>query len=73
MVRHQNVDDPCIWAWEIRTYQGKIQFKHSQKCLYMETQQNLTELGISPNTWHHVAIVYNRSAEDASKIYIDGV
>ncbi len=68
--------------WEIRIYNSKLHFYHKNNSLRMETASSLTDpnLGLTPETWHHVAIVIDRTASDwmtypekYCKIYIDGL
>jgi hypothetical protein len=68
--------------WEIRIYGGKIQFYHKNNSLKMETASSLAELGLTVNTWHHAAVVIDRSnvvetgvptTQLSSKIYVDGL
>ena len=70
------------YLWEIRIYGGKVQFYHKNNCLRMETASTVSELGITTNTWHHVAVVIDRSTavetsvpttQQSCKIYVDGL
>ncbi|MGA2916837.1 MAG: LamG domain-containing protein [Sedimentisphaerales bacterium] len=78
MFRHANADDvnyPNNY-WEIKIYDGKLRFEHKLSILDMSTMQTLSDMGIQPNTWHHVAMtydVYNDSTRVNNKIYVDGV
>jgi hypothetical protein len=69
-------------VWEIRIYGGKLQFYHKNNSLRFETASTLSDLGVTVNTWHHAAVVIDRtdSRETAvpttqlsTKIYIDGL
>ena len=69
-------------VWEIRIYAGKLQFYHKKNCLKMETASTLSELGLTINTWHHAAVVIDRSTavqtsvpttQQSCKIYVDGL
>jgi hypothetical protein len=69
-------------VWEIRIYGGKLQFYHKNNTLKMETASSLSDLGLTTNTWHHAAIIIDRtnSVETvtpttalSTKIYIDGL
>jgi hypothetical protein len=76
-MRHANADAnagayPDYW-WEIRVYDAKLQFSHKQNVLRMETEKTLAELGVSANTWHHGAIVYDRYTREASHMFVDGI
>lgn len=74
-IRHANSDFatyPNMW-WEIRMYEGKISFIHKSNYLRMETVDTLADMGILQNTWHHVAVVYDRDTREGSQIFIDGV
>lgn len=74
--RHANVDSNYTnnW-WEIRILNGQICFAHGLDVLNMNTVQTLDQMGILPNTWHHVAITYDirQTSRANNKIYIDGV
>ncbi len=68
--------------WEIRIYGGVLQFYHKDNCLKMETASTLSGLGVTVNTWHHAAVVIDRSNSQetstpttqlSTKIYVDGV
>jgi len=59
--------------WEIRINAGKLQFRNGQGYLTVTTKQSLKDMGLAPGEWHHAAFVLDRSAETASKIYIDGL
>ena len=68
--------------WEIRIYGGVLQFYHKDNCLKMQTASTLSELGVEVNTWHHAAVVIDRSTavetsvpttQQSCKIYIDGL
>jgi hypothetical protein len=77
LMRHANADAnagayPDYW-WEIRVYDAKLQFSHKQNVLRMETEKTLDGLGISAETWHHGAIVYDRSTREASHMFVDGI
>lgn len=74
-IRHANNDSVSYanYWWEIRMYEGKLHFIHKLNFLRMETVDTLADMGILPNTWHHAAVVYDRSTREASHIFIDGV
>jgi Concanavalin A-like lectin/glucanases superfamily len=68
--------------WEIRIYGGVLQFYHKNNCLKMQTASTLSDLGLTTNTWHHAAVVLDRSnavetsvptTQQSCKIYIDGL
>gem|GEM_PF-1301481 len=68
--------------WEIRIYGGVLQFYHKNNCLKMQTASTLSDLGLTTNTWHHAAVVLDRSncvetsvptTQLSCKIYIDGL
>jgi len=68
--------------WEIRIYGGVLQFYHKDNCLKMQTASTLSELGVEVNTWHHAAVVIDRSSsmetsvpttQLSTKIYVDGL
>jgi hypothetical protein len=59
--------------WEVRLFDGKLQFYHGRQYFCMETKDTLAKMGIDPNTWHHAAVVINRTTETSSRIYIDGL
>ncbi|MGD0596994.1 MAG: LamG-like jellyroll fold domain-containing protein [Sedimentisphaerales bacterium] len=70
------------YIWEIRIYGGKLTFYHKNNCLKMETASTLSDLGLTVNTWHHAAVVIDRSTavetsvpttQQSCKIYIDGL
>jgi hypothetical protein len=61
-----------LW-WELRIMGGKLCFYHANQCLQMETTDNLEDMGVLTNQWHHAAVVINRTAETRSKIYVDGL
>jgi hypothetical protein len=70
-------------VWEIRiTAGGTLQFYHKNNSLQMETASTLSELGLTVNTWHHAAVVIDRTnsretsvptTQLSTKIYIDGL
>lgn len=76
MIRHAYVDEPNSF-WEIRMYDGKLQFWSKMGIagvpLRMETTKTLAQLEVQANSWHHAGIVYDRSAREASLIFVDGV
>jgi hypothetical protein len=68
--------------WEIRIVGHKLQFHHQNNSLRMETASPLNELGVDANTWHHAAVVIDRTDSEetivpttqlSTKIYIDGL
>jgi len=68
--------------WEIRIYGGVLQFYHKNNSLQMQTASTLSDLGLTVNTWHHAAVVIDRSnsmetgvptTQLSTKIYIDGL
>ena len=70
------------YIWEIRIYGGVLQFYHKNNCLKMQTASTLSELGLTTNTWHHAAVVIDRTnavetsvptTQQSCKIYIDGI
>jgi hypothetical protein len=65
MIRHADAHleyaDHTNLAWEIRIYSNKLQFYHKNNCLGMETASSLSDLGVTVNTWHHAALVIDRS------------
>ncbi len=74
-IRCENYDlvtNPDYW-WEVRIYQGKLDFHHHRNLLRMETVSTLAAMGIQANMWHHAAVVINRTTETSSKMYIDGL
>jgi len=88
MLRHAELNyysDPATYGkymWEIRIYGGVLQFYHKNNCLIMQTASTLSDLGLTVNTWHHVAVVIDRTncietgnptTQLSSKIYIDGL
>jgi hypothetical protein len=86
ILRHASIKYPNTGfdtlMWEIRMYSGKMQFYHRNNSLRMETASTMSDLGLTVNTWHHAAIVIDRSnvVETSnpttllsSKIYIDGL
>jgi hypothetical protein len=74
IIRHQNIDPDFApdYYWEIRIYNGSLNFYHRQNCLRMNTTSTLAALGVTPNTWHHAVVVLDRTTPESSKIYIDG-
>jgi hypothetical protein len=69
-------------VWEIRIISGKLQFYHKNNSLRMETASTLSELGVTVNTWHHAAVVIDRTncietsvptTQLSAKIYVDGL
>ena len=70
-------------VWEIRiTAGGTLQFSHKNNSLQMDTASTLSELGLTVNTWHHAAVVIDRTDSEetsvpttqlSTKIYIDGL
>jgi hypothetical protein len=69
-------------VWEIRIFAGKLQFYHKGNCLRMETASTMSQLGVDVNTWHHAAVVIDRSnavetsvptTQLSPKIYVDGL
>jgi hypothetical protein len=88
MLRHAEINyysDPSTYGkylWEIRISGGVLQFYHKNNCLTMQTASTLSDLGLTANTWHHVAVVIDRTncietgnptTQLSSKIYIDGL
>lgn len=61
------------YYWEIRVYNGKLGFYHSSNNLRFETVDALNSLGVSVNTWHHAAVLIDRTTRESSKMYIDGL
>ena len=63
--------------WDIYIKNGKLGFRcnKSDAEMQFETANNVNSLGITPKTWHHIAVVIDLSVVDAnaSKIYIDGL
>ena len=68
--------------WEIRIYGGVLQFYHKNNSLQMQTASTLSDLGLTVNTWHHAAVVIDRTnsietgvptTQLSTKIYIDGL
>jgi hypothetical protein len=75
LIRHAT-DDPANYYWEIRMYDGKLQFWSKMGTgtpLRMETTKTLAQLGVQANSWHHAAIVYDRWTREASLMFVDGV
>jgi len=75
IIRHayfDPVENPDAW-WEIRIEDEKLYFYHKPGMLRMATVHRLDELGVTANTWHHAAIVIDRTVQNKSKIYIDGL
>jgi hypothetical protein len=69
-------------VWEIRIHGGVLRFYHKNNSLQMETASPLSELGLTVNTWHHAAVVIDRTnsietsvptTQLSTKIYIDGL
>ncbi len=69
-------------VWEIRILSGKLMFYHRNNVLRMESASTLSELGVTANTWHHAAVVIDRSncvetvvptTQQSAKIYVDGL
>lgn len=69
------------WNWEIRSYSGKLGFRHSQNFLRFETAEAMANYGVSNNSWHHAAVVFDRTnarvtsvptTSMSAKMYIDG-
>jgi hypothetical protein len=91
IIRHASVwsytEDPDYDSynnliWEIRIYGGVLQFYHKKNCLVMQTASGLGDLGVTVNTWHHAAVVIDRSnsmqtgvptTQLSTKIYVDGL
>jgi hypothetical protein len=88
MIRHASINyysDPTNYGklmWEIRIYGGVLQFYHKNNSLQMQTASTLSDLGLTVNTWHHAAVVVDRSnsmetavptTQLSTKIYIDGL
>ena len=91
IIRHASIysylEDPSYDAynnliWEIRIYGGVLQFYHKSNCLTMQTASTLSDLGVTVNTWHHAAVVIDRSnsmetivptTQLSTKIYVDGL
>lgn len=68
-------DDPDFsdWWWEIRIDEGKLRCYHDREFLRVETTQNLSDMGLTVDTWHFGALVVDRTALENSKIYVDGL
>ena len=86
IIRHASINialnDYKNDLWEIRIVGSKLQFYHKKNCLRMETADSLTTLGVTTNTWHHAAVVIDRTncrvvtsptTSLSAKIYIDGL
>jgi hypothetical protein len=88
ILRHAEIQyytDPTNFGkylWEIRISGGVLQFYHKNNSLVMQTASTLSDLGLTPNTWHHAAVVIDRTntiqtgnptTQLSSKIYIDGL
>ncbi len=86
MLRHQSIhymEETYENAmWEIRVYNSVLMFYHKNNSLKMETASTLSDLGLTTNTWHHAALVIDRSnanqttepsTQKSAKIYIDGL
>ena len=87
IIRHASLyvndyDEYKNLIWEIRIYGGVLQFYHKSNCLTMQTASTLSDLGVTVNTWHHAAVVIDRSnsmetivptTQLSTKIYVDGL
>ncbi|MFA5291740.1 MAG: LamG domain-containing protein [Phycisphaerae bacterium] len=70
--RHTYIYDTTYY-WEVRAYNGKLDFRHSKNCVRFETADTLNVLGVTNNTWHHAVVVIDRTTRDSSKMYIDSL
>ncbi|UCF44029.1 MAG: hypothetical protein JSV99_03680 [Planctomycetota bacterium] len=59
--------------WEINIDEGKLHLFHKDMFLRMNTIQNLSDLGVTTGTWHFAALAVDRTAQENSKIYVDGL
>jgi hypothetical protein len=69
------------YYWEIRSISGKMDFRHGRNSLRYESADTLSMLGVTNNTWHHAALVIDRTScvittnpttSQTTKMYIDG-
>ncbi|OHB51046.1 MAG: hypothetical protein A2Y10_17125 [Planctomycetes bacterium GWF2_41_51] len=80
-IRHESSDeDPSRYYWEIHAI-SKLEFRHGLNGLRYETADTLSALGVTNNTWHHAALVIDRTncvvspnptMRSTCKMYIDG-
>lgn len=81
---YNDLTDPSYQnkLWEIRIFGGVLEFYHKDNCLKMQTASTLSALGLTVNTWHHAAVVIDRSnsmetgaptTQLSTKIYVDGL
>lgn len=77
----EELPSDTTYNWEVRAVGGKLSFLHSQNCLRFETADLLSNLGITNNTWHHAAVVFDRTnaritsvptTSMSAKMYLDG-
>jgi hypothetical protein len=71
LFRHTYVYD-TTYFWEVQIIGDKLTFRHSQNCIRFETTDTLSALGVTAQTWHHAAVVIDRTTRTSSKMYIDG-
>jgi hypothetical protein len=66
-------------SWEISLSNGSVQFSQKNgsdaaaRLLTVRTTQTLDDMNMTPNQWHHVAVVIDRNTRAGSKIFIDGL
>ncbi len=67
------------YFWEVRLYGNKLQFQQKNgstgqgAMLTAETADTVLDMGVTPRTWHHVAMVIDRRTRAGTKIYLDGL
>jgi uncharacterized protein YneR len=81
-IRHESsYEDPETYYWEIRAISGKMEFRRGNNALRFESADTLGMLGVQNNTWHHVALVIDRTncvmttnptMSQTTKMYLDG-
>jgi hypothetical protein len=68
-------DEPSDFWWQFRMVGSRIDMEskyYGHIALHMRTAENLASLGITGSTWHHAAVVFDKTTRYSSKIYVDG-
>ena len=73
-LRHQNIFDNRVF-WDMYIKNTRLGFRTNKPDFKMqfETVDSVAGLGVTPSTWHHIVFVIDRTTQDSSKIYVDGL
>jgi hypothetical protein len=67
------------YSWEITLKNCNVSFTQKNGSaaqavlLNVQTTQTLDDMNMTPNQWHHIAVVINRNTRAGTKIFVDGL